>query len=142
MAKDKLKSFLSESFVELKIFTAFDWCKSETTGKFLLFDFIIPKHNVIIELDNLDAQFFRRSGREEKNCVDEQLQRDLYKMDCANANGWTVIRFLQEDVWYDRMPWKEELKRFIRPGGYPYPTRIFVSSDPNIYLPFMKSIQN
>jgi very-short-patch-repair endonuclease len=36
-------------------------------------------------------------------------KRDLYKMKCANENGFSVIRILQEDVLYDRYTWLKEL---------------------------------
>ena len=34
---------------------------------------------------------------------------DLYKMKCANSNGFSVIRILQEDVYYDTYDWLDEL---------------------------------
>ncbi len=35
--------------------------------------------------------------------------RDLYKMKCANENGFSVIRILQEDIFKDIYDWFTEL---------------------------------
>lgn len=48
-------------------------------------------------------------------------------MQCANANGYTVIRIMQEDVWNDRNNWKEELGKVI--GHYEKPINVFVGQN-------------
>ena len=35
---------------------------------------------------------------------------DVYKMNCANDNGYSVIRLLQTDVFYDTYDWLNELR--------------------------------
>ena len=35
---------------------------------------------------------------------------DVYKMKCANENGYSVIRLLQTDVFYDTYDWLMELR--------------------------------
>jgi hypothetical protein len=40
-------------------------------------------------------------------------ERDKYKMKQANNNGYSLIRILQEDVFYDTYQWLEELKTNI-----------------------------
>ena len=30
-------------------------------------------------------------------------------MKCANANGYSVIRILQKDIWHDRYKWLDQL---------------------------------
>jgi very-short-patch-repair endonuclease len=40
-------------------------------------------------------------------------ERDKYKMKQANDNGYSVVRILQEDVFYDTYQWLEELKTNI-----------------------------
>jgi len=30
-------------------------------------------------------------------------------MNCANENGYSIIRIFQEDVWYDKYDWFREL---------------------------------
>ena len=39
----------------------------------------------------------------------ETQETDIYKMKCANENGFSVIRIIQTDVLYDVYDWKEEL---------------------------------
>ena len=34
---------------------------------------------------------------------------DIYKIKCANENGYSIIRILQKDIWYDRYDWLEEI---------------------------------
>jgi very-short-patch-repair endonuclease/protein-arginine kinase activator protein McsA len=80
-----------------------DWCKNIT---YLPYDFCIPELNIIIELDG--GQHFKdvkiwRTTRE------DQFKNDQYKEQCANANNYSVIRLLQEDVFYDRYDWCKEL---------------------------------
>jgi len=41
-------------------------------------------------------------------------RRDLYKMECANKNGYSIIRILQEDVFKDKYNWLEELQQNIK----------------------------
>ena len=33
----------------------------------------------------------------------------MYKMKCANENGYSMIRLLQKDIWYNRYDWIHEL---------------------------------
>ena len=35
--------------------------------------------------------------------------RDLYKMKCANENGFSIIRILQDDIFKDKYDWLTEL---------------------------------
>ena len=30
-------------------------------------------------------------------------------MRCANENGYSIIRILQKDIWYDKYDWLQEL---------------------------------
>jgi very-short-patch-repair endonuclease len=60
---------------------------------------------IIIELDG--AQHFRQVLN--WSSPEEQLENDIYKQNCANENGYSVIRLLQEDVLYDRYDWFNDL---------------------------------
>ena len=40
---------------------------------------------------------------------EEQFENDKYKEKCANDNGYSVIRLLQEDVFNDTYDWVKEL---------------------------------
>ena len=69
------------------------------------FDFCIPELKVIIELDGLQhfEQVLNWSPPE------EQFKNDIYKQKCANDNGYSVIRLLQEDVFNNNYDWNMEL---------------------------------
>jgi very-short-patch-repair endonuclease len=79
-----------------------EWCKNK---RYLPFDFIIPEYKIIIELDGL--QHFKQVHNWSSPEVQEQ--NDKYKMKCANNNGFSIIRILQEDVFYDTYNWLKEL---------------------------------
>jgi len=81
-----------------------DWCKQKLC---LPYDFVIEEHKKIIELDG--PQHFEQVS----NWLAPELQhqRDLFKMKCANENGYSVIRVLQKDV-------ADESIDFVRLCGY------------------------
>jgi len=79
-----------------------DWCKNE---KPLPFDFCIPEYKIIIELDGL--QHFKQISN--WSSPEEQFENDKFKEECANNNGYSVIRLLQEDVFYDTYDWLKKL---------------------------------
>ena len=83
-----------------------DWCKKKT---YLPFDFVIPEHNIIIELDGPQhfIQISNWASPEETNI------NDKYKMESANKNNYSVIRLTQEDVFYDTYDWYNKLKENI-----------------------------
>jgi very-short-patch-repair endonuclease len=79
-----------------------EWCKRI---KHLPYDFCIPEYKIIIELDGVQhfTQIMNWSSPE------EQFENDKFKEECANQNGYSVIRLLQEDVFYDTYDWVKEL---------------------------------
>jgi very-short-patch-repair endonuclease len=79
-----------------------EWCKNKT---YLPFDFVIEERKIIIELDG--PQHFKQVSN--WLSPEETFTVDLYKMKCASDNGFSVIRILQEDVFYDRYDWLNEL---------------------------------
>jgi very-short-patch-repair endonuclease len=79
-----------------------EWCKNIF---YLPFDFCIPEHNIIIELDGGQHFYQVRNFKP----PEKQLENDLYKQQCANDNNYSVIRLLQEDVWNDKYDWCKEL---------------------------------
>ena len=80
-----------------------EWCNKK------IFDFCIPECKIIIELDG--PQHFIQI----MNWLspEEQQENDKYKEECANQNGYSVIRLLQEDVFYDTYDWVKELTEAI-----------------------------
>jgi len=83
-----------------------EWCKNKQC---LPFDFCIPELKVIIELDGL--QHFKQISNWPS--PEKQFENDKYKETCANENGYSVIRILQEDVFNDTYDWCKELCRAI-----------------------------
>jgi len=79
-----------------------EWCKKIT---YLPFDFCIPELKIIIELDG--RQHFQQVRN--WSSPEEQFENDIYKQKCANENGYSVIRLLQEDVFNDSYDWNKEL---------------------------------
>ena len=84
-----------------------DWCKNKT---YLPFDFVIPENKIIIELDGRQHFEQVRNWDDPKKTQDN----DKYKMKCANDNNYSVIRILQEDVFYDSYDWLYELNDNIK----------------------------
>ena len=82
-----------------------DWCKNNNTNKYLPFDFCIEEYKIIIELDGI--QHFEQVSN--WSSPEEQFKNDKYKQTCANENGYSIIRLLQEDVFNDKYDWKTEL---------------------------------
>ena len=83
-----------------------EWCKNKIR---LPFDFCIPEHKIIIELDG--RQHFTQVSN--WKCPEETFKIDLFKETCANDNGYSVIRILQEDVLYDKYDWFDRIQTEI-----------------------------
>ena len=66
----------------------------------------MEENKIIIELDGL--QHFEQVSN--WSSPEETHLNDVYKMKCANENGYSVIRILQEDVFYDTYDWLTELR--------------------------------
>jgi very-short-patch-repair endonuclease len=103
----KLFSKLIINYPYLKQQFKSDWCKNKT---YLPFDFVLEELKIIIELDGI--QHFKQVSNWEK--PEKTQENDKYKMLCANNNGFSVIRILQEDVLYDNYNWLEELIENIK----------------------------
>ena len=82
-----------------------DWCKNNNTNKYLPFDFCIEEYKIIVELDG-PQHFIQISNW---SSPEKQHENDKYKQKCANENGYSIIRLLQEDVFKDKYVWKTEL---------------------------------
>lgn len=79
-----------------------DWCKNI---KHLPFDFVIEERKIIIELDG--KQHFEQIGN--WLSPEETIKNDIFKMKCANENGFSLIRILQKDVYKNKYDWLNEL---------------------------------
>lgn len=88
-----------------------DWCRNESTNKHLPFDICSPKYKIILEIDG--PQHFKVI-KEWDNDPEETRKRDKYKMEKALENGYSIIRILQEDIYYDKNSWKDKLINSIK----------------------------
>ena len=83
-----------------------EWCKNKT---FLPFDFCIPEHKIIIEIDG--PQHFTQIMQWKP--PEEQFKIDKYKENCANINNYSVIRIIQNDVLLEKYNWLKDLYETI-----------------------------
>ena len=100
--EEKIALILREIYPLIRTQTKFDWCKNI---KHLPFDFCLLEQKIIIECDG--EAHWKQVGKwktPEYNKV-----RDLYKMKCANENGYSVIRIVQEDVFKDKYDWLKDI---------------------------------
>jgi very-short-patch-repair endonuclease len=99
----------------------FNWCKNELTNKYLPFDFGIEELKILIELDG------RQHFEQLYNWDSPELtrKRDNIKMNKAIENGYTIIRLLWDDVYYNKNNWKEKLSIMFK--YYEIPQIIYLS---------------
>lgn len=97
---------IQEHYPTLKKQYKVKWCKNKNC---LPFDFVIEELKIIIEIDG--PQHFVQVA----NWTSPEIQKetDKFKINCANENGFSVIRLLQFDILKDKFDWVEELKLSI-----------------------------
>jgi very-short-patch-repair endonuclease len=98
----KLYEIMKQIYPSIQTQFKQDWCKKKLH---LPFDFCIPEYKIIIELDGIQ-HFIQVSNW---SSPEEQFENDKFKEECANQNGYSVIRLLQEDVFYDTYDWVKDL---------------------------------
>ena len=125
--ESKLSNFLLSKKIKFKTQAKFDWCKRKVK---LRFDFYIEDINLIIELDG-EQHFSQVSNW--VNPIKTQ-NNDMYKMKCANYNGISVIRIMQNDVWENRNNWDAKLLDCIK--KYQIPVNIYIGHKYN--NPYLK----
>ena len=78
--------------------------RRQCNAHYLTFDFFSPSECWIVELDgNIQGGHF------DDTLGNDTPVRDLEKEQWARANGYQLIRVLQEDVWRDRLGWDNYL---------------------------------
>jgi very-short-patch-repair endonuclease len=120
-----VNEFLEENYTHIVSQAQFDWCKNK---KCLPFDFLLYKHNLLIEVDGRQ-HFIQVSNWKSP---EESLERDRFKMKLAIHHGYSIIRISQEDVFNNTIDWKELLKKNIK--KYKKPKCIYISKDPDLYI--------
>jgi very-short-patch-repair endonuclease len=101
----KLYEFIKNIYSQIIYQYKNDWSKNIDTNRYLPFDFCLEEYKIIIELDG--KQHFEQVMNWKS--PEEQIKNDKYKQNCANENGYSIIRLLQEDVFNDKYDWKIEL---------------------------------
>ena len=100
----------------------YDWCKNKNTNRHMPFDFCIESQKIILECDG--AQHFEQVSNWDPPDVIQQRDRD--KEMKAIANGHTIIRVMQEEVWRDKFDWKTALMvSILRPRNSPTITHLY-----------------
>lgn len=109
----KLLEYLKDIDKDCVYQSSYEWCKNKDTENRNIYDYEIFE-KILIELDGPQhikyVPHFHRNGETDLLI---QIERDEYKMNCALKNGFHIIRILQEDVWFDKNNWREELKTCI-----------------------------
>jgi len=125
----KLYAYLKIKYPNVKHQYKADWCRNKKTNRYLPFDFMIESLNIIIELDGI--QHFKQVAKW-KSPNDTQ-KTDIYKMQLANTNGFTILRILQEDIYYDKYDWQSALDDKITTYNKPDNIFICVNDEYNVY---------
>ena len=104
--EDKLHNILKEIYPTIESQFKFDWCKNK---KHLPFDIVLLEEKIIVEVDG-DSHFIQVA---KWKTPQHNRSRDIYKRKCANENGFSIIRLLQPDVFFDKYDWLQELTNNI-----------------------------
>jgi hypothetical protein len=104
----------------------YKWCVNKKTKIKLPFDFSIEELKLIIELDG--NQHFKQV----KNWTSSDFtkNRDIFKMETALNNGYTIIRICQEDIWYKKLK-LNNIKSYIK--NYEVPIIVYLSTNKSLY---------
>ena len=104
--EDKFYNILIKKYSQIKGQYKVDWCKNKYC---LPYDFVILEDKIIIELDG--DQHFRQVSNWKSSTISQYI--DIYKMLCANKEGYSIIRILQMDIYRDKYDWLTELENNI-----------------------------
>ena len=102
-----LYEWLNKNYQNVIFQPRFEWCKNKQK---LPFDFLLENFKLIIELDG--AQHFEQVSNWKS--PEEAQEIDKFKMDCALENGCSIIRIKQDDIWNNKIDWKEILTNSIK----------------------------
>lgn len=103
----KIMNFLQSLRLSIISQATFPWCRNPKTSSLYLYDFYLPDLKILIEIDG------RQHFQQVSNWVAPEVtnERDLYKISCAVLNGFTIIHMCQDEIWNDKINWKEQLQK-------------------------------
>jgi very-short-patch-repair endonuclease len=123
--EQKFKQWLDTNNYKHVKESKFDWCKS-INNYFLPFDFEVIEYKLIIEVDG--HQHIKNVSN--WSCYRKRQADDIYKMTKAIENGYSIIRVLQPDIYYDKNEWNTKITKLIK--LYDTPTIIYINNE-NLY---------
>lgn len=126
----KLYKWLDGNYENVIHQPKYDWCKNI---KYLPFDFVLEDYKIIIELDG-PQHFVQISNWQDPKIV---RKNDIYKMNQAIKQGYSIIRLLQEDVWKDKIAWKKKLQKHLHKQKNPHIIYICKNNEYNEYNIFV-----
>jgi len=91
------------------------------------YDFYIQELNIILEIDG--RQHFEQVKN--WNSVEYTQNNDIIKMKYLIDNNISIIRILQDDVWFDKNNWEINLRNYLK--KYNKNTIIFIDNNENLY---------
>jgi very-short-patch-repair endonuclease len=125
---------LKEDFPNLQHQLYVDWCRNSDTNAMLPFDFVIEDYKIIIELDG-DQHFVEI--KKWRLTPEEQIKRDIYKMERAQENGYVVIRITQNEVFNNSYDWHKQLMEAIQHAIEHRSIAYFISKREDIYNKYL-----
>jgi hypothetical protein len=128
-------SFIKDNFKIYNVVKSakFDWAVNTKTKRKYEYDILInisKDINIIIEVDG-DYHFIDKKNQNTE--ADIVRERDIYKMMLANKENYYFIRIFQEDVWLNKLDWKNILTDIIT-------NCIFSCKDKNYYISTNKNL--
>ena len=118
-------NFLTEKNYIFSRQQKFHWCKNIKTEKHFPFDFYLQDLKIILEIDG--PQHFQQISNWQTPEIAQE--RDIYKEKLCLENGITVIRINQEDIFYEKTNWKNDLLNHLI--EYSSPKIIYLCSENN-----------
>ena len=93
----------------------FDWLTSESTGKRLSIDVLIPEINLVIEFQGSQHFYIESRGIYNENMIREQWKRDITKYNLLTLHGYEVIYFVDTNKFPEIL--EKVPEKFVE-GGY------------------------
>jgi very-short-patch-repair endonuclease len=108
ICKHKTESIVYEFLKELYNITTqqkFNWTLNKTTNCHRKYDICIEECKLLIEIDG--PQHFRQISNWKDPKIAQQIDTEKNKL--AIENGYSIIRIIQEDIYYNKLDWKKIL---------------------------------
>jgi hypothetical protein len=126
-----IKWFKNNYNYDLLFQKKYDWCINHNTNRHMFYDFVIETLKIIIEIDG--EQHFTQVLN--WNSPEETFERDMLKIKYALKYKFTIIRILQEDIWFDKNDWKNKFDKLLKKHKKP---QLFCVGDELKYSKYLK----